>query len=408
MYASFSRALAATAVLALATTAQAQHPVVQNIIAGVSVDSLVWELERLSGEEPVNVGNGDQLILSRNKNNAGNALAADWLQQRFAALGYTPRVQLFGSTGENIIATKPGVVHPERKVVICGHYDAMPGGPVNAPAADDDGSGSAAVLEAARLMAPYTFENTIVFALWDEEEQGLVGSHYYAGAQAASDSQIVATVNMDAIAYDGDGDGLLRIHTRPVANSIALKDTALMVNTTYGLDLNIAVNNPGATYSDHAAFWSEGYSAILVIEDFDNDGNPHYHTPTDLIEYMDLEYWRDLARLSLGTAAVMAIPFDESTGIVAAPLVRESERLNVFPNPCAASATVRCAVEDGRSVRVSLTDATGREVRVLHEGGLSAGSHTFTMDMSGLPAGAYVVRMAGSGSARALRLLHLP
>ncbi|MBK9600208.1 MAG: hypothetical protein IPO60_18290 [Flavobacteriales bacterium] len=55
-----------------------------------------------------------------------------------------------------------------------------------------------------------------------------------------------------------------------------------MVNTIYGLGLPIVVNNPGATYSDHASFWSEGYGAILVIEDFDNDPNPHYHTSSEI------------------------------------------------------------------------------------------------------------------------------
>ncbi len=119
---------------------KAQDASIAGAISSVSIDSLVWDLERLTGEEPVDVGNGPETILSRNKFNAGNALAADWLQQRIAAMGYTPTVQAFGgSTGENVIAVKTGLVHPDRKVVICGHYDAMPGGPVNAPAADDDG-----------------------------------------------------------------------------------------------------------------------------------------------------------------------------------------------------------------------------------------------------------------------------
>ncbi|MFT3883905.1 MAG: M20/M25/M40 family metallo-hydrolase [Flavobacteriales bacterium] len=346
-------------------------------------------------------------ILSRNKANAGNALAAKWLQQRFTALGYAPIVQPFSGGGKNILASKRGAVHPERKVVICGHYDAMPGGPVNAPGADDNGSGSVAVLEAARLMADHRFENTIVFALWDEEEQGLLGSRYYAGAQAANDSAIIAVVNMDAIAYDGNGDGLLRIHVRPIANSIALKDTALMVNDVYGLGLSIAVNDPGALYSDHASFWAEGYSAILVVEDLEHDGNPNYHTPTDLIEHMDLEYWRDLARLGIGTAAVMAVPYDGTTGVAPAAMSM-SGRLSVYPNPCTATVTVRCAVDDGRAVRLSLIDVTGRELRVLHEGAMSTGMHTFTLDMAGLPAGAYVMRLSSGGASCATRVLHLP
>lgn len=400
------RALVGLAI-AITVRVQAQHPVVQALVDGVDIDSLVWDLERLSGQEPVDVGAGDQLILSRHKSNPGNALAADWLQQRLAAYGYTPVVQAFGATGENILAMKPGAVHPERKVVVCGHYDAMPGGPVNAPAADDDGSGSCAVLEAARLMAPHTFENTIVFALWDEEEQGLVGSHYYAGAAAASDEPIVGAVNMDAIAYDGNGDGLLRIHTKNTGNSLAIKDTALLVNSTYGLDLNIAINNPGATYSDHASFWTEGYGAILLIEDFDNDGNPHYHTSTDLLEHLDLAYWRSLTRLGVGTTAALAIPYDNVTA-VAHPAQSRSEELEVHPNPVTGTSQVRCTLDSTATVRLSVVDAVGREVLLLHEGLLARGRQAFDLDARGLVPGAYVVRWASGDMLRTVRIVRTP
>ena len=66
--------------LGLVIRTNAQVPVVQQALNAVNADSLVWRLERLSGEVPVDVGNGDQLILSRNKYQPGNALAAQWLQ----------------------------------------------------------------------------------------------------------------------------------------------------------------------------------------------------------------------------------------------------------------------------------------------------------------------------------------
>jgi len=386
----------------------AQDPTVSAAINAVSIDSLVWDLERLSGEQSVDVGNGPELILSRNKNNAGNALAADWLQQRLVALGYTPTVQTFnGGTGENILAVKTGTVHPDRKVVICGHYDAMPGGPVNAPAADDDGSGSCSVLEAARVLAPYSFENTIVFALWDEEEQGKVGSLYYAGVAAANDDTIAAVVNMDAISYDGDADGLMRIHTRPVANSLAIKDTALMVNTSYGLNLNIAINNPGATYSDHASFWSEGYGAILVIEDFDNDGNPHYHTPTDLVQYLDLPYWQDLTRLSIGTTAVLAVPVNGPSAMPA-PMEDAVQGLRVYPNPSVHQARCWFELANACMVRITLLDATGRVAAVVHNGRLAQGTQLLELPVERLAPGSYLLAVDHDGQRSTTRLVVSP
>lgn len=378
----------------------AQHPAIQQLVDAVSADSLMWRMERLSGEVAVDVGAGDAWILSRHQSQPGNALAAAWLQQEFSRMGYAPTAQTFGSSGANILVEKPGLLYPERKVVICAHYDDMPGGPI-APGADDDGSGVCAVLEAARVMAGHAFENTIVFALWDQEEQGLIGSAYYANVAGGNDVQVTAVVNMDAIGYDGDGDGLLRIHARAVANSIALKDSMLLVNTLYGLDLPIAVNDPGETYSDHASFWSEGYGAILLIEDFDNDPNPHYHTPNDRLQYLDTAYWRNLTRLAVGTTAAMAVPMAE----VGVEEVGSEPRLVVFPNPNRGTAAIRITGGTGPQ-RLYLTDATGRLVRQWAPVLSSAGTARLTMD--GLSAGSYLLHVHAGMHRAAQRIIVLP
>src|SRR5688572_10402223 len=101
----------------------------------------------------------------------------------------------FGATGKNLWAIKPGLVYPNEPVIICGHYDGMPNLAI-APAADDDGSGTAAVLEAARVLAPYDFEYTIMFALWDEEEYSLAGSAAFATAYDTANDTIHAVFNM--------------------------------------------------------------------------------------------------------------------------------------------------------------------------------------------------------------------
>lgn len=387
----------------LASSAKAQHPAVQAAIDAVSIDSLVLDLRLLTGELPVDVGNGPQVIVSRNKNQPGNPLSADWLQQRMQQLGFAPVVQGFSNgTGGNILAEKPGLVHPERKVIICGHYDALPGGPVAAPAADDDGSGTVAVLEAMRVLRDIPFENTVVFALWDEEEQGRLGSIYYAGVAAASDVQITGVVNMDAIAYDGDGDGLMRVHTRNMANSVALKDSALLVNTLYGLDIPIAVNLPGATYSDHASFWNEGYGAILVIEDFDNDGNPHYHTSTDVVEHIDQPYFHGLARLGIGTAAVLAKPMAAvNTGLQS---VDDAMSLYAWPNPTVGP--VRIGRERaGGPAMVEVLDPLGR---LVEQHRLATGQRSIALDLGGRAPGTYTIRVQAGADVRGVRVLRLP
>ena len=386
---------------------QAQHPAIQDIIDSVSVDSMVAFVEHLSGEVPVDVGNGPELILSRHKLNAGNAVAAQYMLQKLSSWGYSPVVQSFSTTGENLLVTIPGTLYPGRKVVLCAHYDAMPGGIANAPAADDDGSGTAAVLEAARILAGRSFENTIVLALWDEEEQGKVGSQYYASAAAGNDDTLIAVINMDAIAWDGNADGLMRIHARAVGNSLDIKDTAVMVNSTYGLNINMAINTPGATYSDHASFWTEGYGAILVIEDFDNDGNPHYHTQTDLVQYFDLPYFEKIARLSIATAAVWAVPVSGSTALAEFP--DPVQGFSAYPVPTNGMSTVHLRLRSEAMVQLVVYDATGRVVNEPHTGMRSAGEHRVEIDLSRSPCGIYWVKaLIDGGHSRTLRLVRIP
>ncbi len=382
---------------------QAQIPAIQQIIDAVNIDSLAWRLDRLTGEVPVNVGMGDQVIVSRHKFQPGNALAAQWMQQEFSRMGYTPSVQAFGTRGENVLVEKPGLVHPERKVIICAHYDSMPSG-LTGPGADDDGSGVCAVMEAARAMAGHDFENTVVFALWDEEEQGLIGSAYYTSTAAGNDEEVLAAVQMDAIGYDGNGDGLMRIHTRPVGNSIAIKDSALTVNTTYGLDLPIVINDPGQTYSDHASFWTQGYGAILVIEDFDNDPNPHYHTSSDRLEYMDLAYWQGLTKLTIGTTAAMAVPVSDTQVSFSDPA--SAPMFELFPNPVREVLQVRFDKSSTTTAILTITDATGRMIGQPRS--VVSGTGTIDVDVSDLAPGAYVVSFRSGSAEMSKRFLRLP
>jgi len=394
--------------LALSTTGSAQHPVVQSVIEAIRIDSMMLWVDEISGEIPIDVGNGPELIVSRHKFNDGNEVAKEYLIQKLQQFGYEPVVQTFSTTGNNILVTKLGTTYPDEVVILCAHYDAMPAGSAAAPAADDDGSGCAALLEAARILRDTDFAYTIVFALWDEEEQGLLGAKFYAGAMAANDALIRGVINMDAIAYDGNADKKARIHTRPIANSIELADSIFAIREHYDIDLDLLLTNPGATYSDHAAFWTEGYGAILVIEEFGADGNPFYHTPNDRTVHFDVPYYHKLAKLSIATLATIAEP----TGIfqvVPTTATASSFGLQAWPNPSSASTTIWLDVPAQGPVRFVLFDALGRQVAVLHNGPLNKGQHAFEVPLASNPTGTYVAHVQSSGfSSRAIRLVRTP
>ncbi|MCA9728707.1 MAG: M20/M25/M40 family metallo-hydrolase, partial [Candidatus Eisenbacteria bacterium] len=119
---------------------------------------------------------------------------------------------------KNVVATIPGTAHPEQVVYMTGHFDSVsPSAETSAPGADDNGSGTAAFLEAARVLAQYEFENTIKLVGFNGEEEGLVGSSAYVSAIANQGEQVIGCFNLDMVAYRGNDPGPadLYIYTDP-------------------------------------------------------------------------------------------------------------------------------------------------------------------------------------------------
>ena len=299
--------------LLLICTAQSflhsQSPTVQAIINQTNLDSLVYFVKELSGEVSTIINGSPYTIVSRHKNNASNDKSADYIKQKLNSYGLTTYDQWFSGTGRNVYGVQLGTEFPNQKFMICAHYDDMPSG-TTAPGADDNGSGTAAVIEAARIFSNYTFPFTIVYALWDEEEQGLVGSAYYAQQAANAGDSILGVLNMDMIAWDSNNDSVAELHVRPIANSMTLKDKMVEVNSTYNIGVNINIINPGLTASDHSSFWNKNYSAILLIEQYYGDFNAYYHTVNDKLLYFNLPYFHKLSKLTIGTLATLALNLD--------------------------------------------------------------------------------------------------
>jgi len=296
-----------TLLFAVQTGYPQQSTVVQNIINQVNIDSLVYFVKELSGNVATNIGGQPYTIQSRNKSQPGNDKAMTYIQQKLQQYGLTASIQSFSTTGKNVVAVQPGTEFPNRKYIICAHFDDMPSGTL-APGADDNASGTAGVIEAARILKNYSFPFTVVYALWDEEEQGLIGSAYYASLANAAGDSILGVINLDMISWDSNNDNKAEIHTRPVGTSMLLTSKMYEVNTTYGIGLVLSTVNPGSTYSDHASFWDENYGAILLIE-LDGDFNAYYHTVNDLVTQTNFNkpYFLKSAKLSIGTLATFLL-----------------------------------------------------------------------------------------------------
>ena len=358
---------------------------IQAILDSVNIDTLMFRTEEISGERGVFLNGAVDTIFSRNRNKPGNELAFKFIRNKLISYGYQVDSASFGTAGgKNIWAKKPGMLYPNKKVILCAHYDAMPNGPIS-PGADDNGASVATVLEAARILIDYDFEYTLIFALWDDEEYGLLGSANYANSAYVANDSIHAVINMDAIAHDSDNDAIARVHAKPIGNSQAIADTVLSVNMEYNIGLNMILVNPGATYSDHASFWNRNYGAVLMIQDWDNDPNPNYHLASDSISSFNIPYFHKLARLSIGSAAAFAVPYETPSGQGIKEEVLEEVNLN--PNPTNGILTIKWKQE---YKMIQIVDLSGK---VLYSAALTNGAKFTSIDVSSFNKGVHFLKL---------------
>jgi hypothetical protein len=286
---------------------RAQSPVVRQIIDSVSIDSLNYVVKELSGEVQTVIDGTPQTILSRHRDQPGNALAERYIMRKLQSYGLPTTVQTFSATGRNVLAIQVGTVYPNRKFVFSAHYDDMPEGPV-APGADDPATAVAVVLEAARIFSRHSFPFTIVYGLWDEEETYpyLTGSLYFADHAAAAGDSILGSVYMDMLGWDANGDGLCYVQELDRVGLVQIRNHMVEINSQYGIGLNVR-GWPATSDADQAAFWYNGFDGVGFFEDAWNDRNTTYHTINDRVQYLNQPYYLKMAKLAMGTLAFLAL-----------------------------------------------------------------------------------------------------
>ncbi|NWF99419.1 MAG: M20/M25/M40 family metallo-hydrolase [Thermoanaerobaculaceae bacterium] len=307
----------------------AYDPLVASMLAQVEQGAVLTYARQLSGAEAVTVG-GSSYTISRRQTNSGVPIdkatqyVAEHLQRQGLSASYHPW-SASGYSGRNVSGLLPGGEHAGEVVLVTAHLDDMPA-TGTAPGADDNASGSVAVMVAAEVMHAYTFDRTLQFVFFTGEEQGLLGSGAYAASLAAAGTNVVAVVNLDMIAYDTVDGPVLELHTRASQNPGYAADRAIAdafrdVVTVYGLGaaLEPTVVADGIPYSDHAQFWNRGFPAILGIEDTAHDFNAQYHKVTDTVENLNPAYFTAFVRAAVGTVAHLAGPTGIACTAPAAP-----------------------------------------------------------------------------------------
>jgi len=180
-----------------------------------------------------------------------------------------------GSPYTNVVAMLHGHVYPQQIYIVGAHYDS-----VNCPGADDNASGVAAVLEAARILSQYQFERTILFIAFDREEDGLIGSYGYATAHAGDNIRGMLSLDMIAFNHVNPTYQNKAWVTRAATGSPSATQTALAnALSTYS---TITPITGVMGYSDHVPFAGFGDGSALLIEyAMSAYQNPYYHSVND-------------------------------------------------------------------------------------------------------------------------------
>lgn len=290
----------------------------------VSQDSLINTVRILSGEDSVFIG-GIKTKISERHSDFGTNKAADYIKEKFNEMDLSVFDQKYSATGRNIYAVQKGNVVPDSFYIICAHYDS-----VEDYCADDNASGTAAVLEAARILSDSCFRYSIIYALWDEEEKGLIGSFYFASQLEILNLKIKGVINLDMIGYDSNNDSSMEIHVNTDPKTTSLSNALLKTIDELKLRLVPGIQNPGTNGSDHTPFWLKGIGAVLIIEAyFSGDFNKFYHTANDRINKFNIPYFHEMSKLGIVTLTKLAQP----CGSVYSGYTEPDENIFIFPNP---------------------------------------------------------------------------
>jgi hypothetical protein len=228
--------------------------------------------------------------------------------ETYPYISYGPQ-SMYGKTMWNVEATQVGTRFPNSYVIICGHFDSISEIPFEkAPGADDNATGTAAVLTAAEILSQYEFEYSIRYVCFSGEEIGLVGSKHYTTTARRQNLKIVGALNFDMVGYWKPGvEKNLEIETNRASQWLAQAITNaadLYTNTPYELHVY-----DGAWWGDHYMFWQTGYAAVNHEEAWDwgdPDFNPHYHSINDLVQYLDPGFTTGNIQIGVASLATLA------------------------------------------------------------------------------------------------------
>lgn len=395
---------------------------IADMVAQVSIDSLTELMANVEG------------IRHRTTGLTHLEAVKSGMMTHFAAHGLDVRTQNWtyaGYNALNIFGKQLGHAEPNNMLLHDAHFDSVS----NAPGADDNGTGTIGVMEAARVLSGFQFKKTLQFVGFDLEEPGLVGSIRYLTQPDGllPNENIAAVINHEMIGYYRTEAGTQELPAGfnilfPAAYTAVQQDSfrgnfITNVGNAFSQPLITAFNDAAAAYvpelrvidvaapgnseiaqdlrrSDHAPFWDTGHQA-LMLTDGSEFRNNNYHTALDVSDSLNFEFLTNVVRATVATLATLAEPI--SAGLDTSMTIDIHLETNnappsswtCHPNP------VSNYLELSRTQAASVTPSDIRlydiQGRTMLTAQIPAGVMSHTINVSMLPIGKYILQISAFG-----------
>lgn len=327
-----------------------------------------------------------------------------WLRAQYLSFGYTESqltedsFSYSGSTCKNLVVTKIGTLYPNTFVIIDGHYDT-----VNGPGTNDNGSGVAVILEAARLLRNIPTEYSIKFINFSGEEDGLIGSQHYVDQVVNATTpkmNIRLVLNLDQVGgIAGATNNTItceRDTSSPFSNNMPSNAMTNQLANCIELYSPLQTVIASAYGSDYVPFENNGE---IITGLYETNESPFSHTANDLLVNMDSNYVYNVAKGATGAILHFAIACTTCTLNVPE---NENHDFVLYPNPAADMLTFANPASGENSYSVTFVNSLGQ---IAMQAKIENADATESIDISSLSAGLYFVRIDSAAVSTVKKIL---
>ena len=292
-------------------------PLIANLLNDVSQQQLMGFVQTMQSF-------GNRNVFSSIDNPAfGIGATRLWLVDEFLRVGNgrlevtTQEFPLFynglATTTANVVATLPGRTGSNEAIVLVAHYDNRAPDPIDgetyAPGANDNGSGIALLLESARLLSAYEWNQTIIFLAAAAEEQGTFGSRYFVQNAFLDGMNIIAAINYDGVGGRSGIPQYARLFAANLRESPSgelaryYEYIAGLYVPTFPLQVNDALDREGR-WGDHREFVNAGMPGIRIIESVEDPDM--VNSRLDTWERINYSYLQQIVQVNIAVAGNLA------------------------------------------------------------------------------------------------------